>query len=58
MVQDWTVALTVDGTPTDVSGELVLAAGVSPLPWIALASPAPPWSSCSAAAARSCPPWR
>jgi len=37
VVQDWTVPLTVDGTPIDVTGELVLVARVSPVPWIALA---------------------
>jgi hypothetical protein len=36
VVQSWTVPLTVDGTATDVTGELVLVARVSPLPWIAL----------------------
>ncbi len=36
VVQAWTVALTVDGTPVEVSGELVMADGVSPLPWFAL----------------------
>jgi hypothetical protein len=38
VVQEWAVALTVDGTPTEVRGELVLAEGVSPLPWLALAA--------------------
>ncbi|HEX6423915.1 MAG TPA: hypothetical protein VFZ79_10575 [Acidimicrobiales bacterium] len=37
VVQAWTVALTVDGTRTEVRGELVLADGISPLPWVALA---------------------
>ncbi len=37
VVQAWTVALTVDGAPTEVRGELVLVEGVSPLPWFALA---------------------
>jgi hypothetical protein len=37
VVQDWTVALTVDGTPTEVRGELVLAEDISPVPWIAVA---------------------
>src|SRR5690606_28892329 len=36
VVQPWTVPLQVDGTPAEVSGELVLVAGVSPLPWLAL----------------------
>jgi len=36
VVQEWTVDLTVDGTPVAVAGELVMAEGVSPLPWIAL----------------------
>jgi hypothetical protein len=35
VVQEWTVALTVDGTPVEVRGELVMAEDVSPLPWIA-----------------------
>ena len=37
VVQTWAVPLTVDGTPTEIRGELVLADTVSPLPWIALA---------------------
>lgn len=37
VVQAWTVALTVDGTPTEVRGELVLVEDISPLPWFALA---------------------
>lgn len=37
VIQDWTVDLTVDGTPTAVSGRLVWADPVSPLPWLALA---------------------
>ena len=36
VVQSWTVPLSVDGAATEVSGELVLVARVSPLPWIAL----------------------
>jgi hypothetical protein len=36
VVQSWTVPLTVDGTATEVTGELVLVARVSPVPWIAL----------------------
>jgi hypothetical protein len=36
VVQDWTVPIMVDGTPAEVRGELVLAAGVSPVPWFAL----------------------
>jgi hypothetical protein len=36
VVQEWAVALTVDGTPTEVRGELVLVEGVSALPWLAL----------------------
>jgi hypothetical protein len=36
VVQEWAVALTVDGTPSVVRGELVLVEGVSPLPWLAL----------------------
>jgi hypothetical protein len=36
VVQEWTVALTVDGAPTEVRGRLVLAEAVSPLPWLAL----------------------
>jgi hypothetical protein len=40
VVQAWTVELTVDGTPTEVRGELVLAEGISPLPWVALAAAA------------------
>jgi hypothetical protein len=38
VVQEWTVGLTVDGTPTEVHGELVLAEGISPLPWVVLAA--------------------
>ncbi len=34
---DWQVPLIYDGKPVTVYGELVLKAGVSPLPWIALA---------------------
>jgi hypothetical protein len=37
VVQEWTVALTVDGAPTEVHGRLVMAEGISPLPWIVLA---------------------
>ena len=37
VVQEWTVDMSVDGTPTAVRGELVLAEDVSPLPWFALA---------------------
>ena len=37
VVQAWTVPLTVDGSPVEVRGELVLVARVSPVPWIALA---------------------
>ncbi len=37
VVQEWAVALTVDGTPTELRGELVMAEGISPLPWVALA---------------------
>jgi hypothetical protein len=37
VVQRWTVALEVDGTPTEVRGELVMVEDVSPLPWLALA---------------------
>jgi hypothetical protein len=40
VVQEWTVGLTVDGTPTEVRGELVLAEEISPLPWVALAATA------------------
>ena len=36
VVQSWTVPLTVDGTATEVTGELVLVARVSPVPWIVL----------------------
>lgn len=36
VVQPWTVDLTVDGDAGSVKGELVLEAGVSPLPWIVL----------------------
>jgi hypothetical protein len=36
VVQSWTVPLTVDGAATEVRGELVLVARVSPVPWIAL----------------------
>ncbi len=36
VVQSWTVPLTVDGTATEATGELVLVARVSPVPWIAL----------------------
>ncbi len=36
VVQSWTVGLIVDGTPVAVTGELVMAEEVSPLPWIAL----------------------
>jgi hypothetical protein len=36
VVQSWAVPLTVDGAATEVSGELVLVARVSPVPWIAL----------------------
>ncbi|HEX6420404.1 MAG TPA: hypothetical protein VFZ77_18025 [Acidimicrobiales bacterium] len=36
VVQAWTVPLRVDGTPTDVRGDLVLVGGISPLPWLAL----------------------
>ena len=32
MIQEWTVDLTVDGTPTAVSGRLVWADPVSPCP--------------------------
>jgi hypothetical protein len=35
-VQDWTVSLVVDGTPATITGTLVLAEGVSPLPWVVL----------------------
>jgi hypothetical protein len=38
VVQSWTVPLTVDGEPVEVTGELVLVARVSPVPWIALAA--------------------
>ena len=38
VVQQWTVALDVDGAPTQVRGKLVLAEGISPLPWVALAA--------------------
>ena len=37
VIQDWSLDLTVDGTPTTVSGRLVWAEPVSPLPWLALA---------------------
>lgn len=37
IVQQWTVALTVDGAPVEVRGELVMAEAISPLPWFALA---------------------
>ena len=36
VVQAWTVDMAVDGSPVVVSGELVMAEDVSPLPWIAL----------------------
>lgn len=36
VVQSWTVTVEVDGTPTEVRGELVLASEVSPVPWVAL----------------------
>jgi hypothetical protein len=38
VVQSWTVPLTVDGAAIEVTGELVLVARVSPVPWIALGS--------------------
>ena len=34
----WTIPLTVDGTPTEVHGELRRIAPPSPLPWLALAA--------------------
>lgn len=37
VVQRWTVPLEVDGTPTEVRGELAMAEDVSPLPWLVLA---------------------
>ena len=36
VVQAWTVRLSVDGAPGSIKGNLVLEAGVSPLPWIVL----------------------
>jgi hypothetical protein len=36
VVQAWTVRTTVDGAPGSIKGDLVLEAGVSPLPWIVL----------------------
>jgi hypothetical protein len=38
VVQEWTVDIAVDDTPTAVRGELVLAGDVSSLPWFALAA--------------------
>lgn len=38
VVTDWTVELTVDGTPTEVTGTLVWEHRVSPVPWAALAA--------------------
>jgi hypothetical protein len=37
VIQDWTVAMSVDGTPSEIQGTLVLAEEVSPLPWFVLA---------------------
>jgi hypothetical protein len=37
VVQDWTVDLTVDGAPTELRGELLLAEDISPLPWVLVA---------------------
>jgi hypothetical protein len=37
VIQDWTVDISVDGTPTQIQGTLVLAEQVSPLPWFVLA---------------------
>jgi hypothetical protein len=37
VVTDWTIELTVDGTPTEVAGTLVWEHPVSPVPWVALA---------------------
>jgi hypothetical protein len=37
VIQDWTVDISVDGTPTQLRGTLVLAEQVSPLPWFVLA---------------------
>ena len=34
--QDWTVGLTVDGTPVEVRGTLAMVEDVSPLPWVGL----------------------
>ena len=36
VVQAWTVPITVDGQDVAITGELVLVARVSPVPWIAL----------------------
>jgi hypothetical protein len=36
VVQDWTVDITVDDTPTTISGELVLEPRVNPVPWLLL----------------------
>ncbi len=37
VVQEWTVPMTVDGTPVEVRGELVVADEVGPVPWVGLA---------------------
>jgi hypothetical protein len=37
VIQEWTVDISVDGTPTQIQGTLVLAEQVSPLPWFVLA---------------------
>jgi hypothetical protein len=37
LIQAWTVDITVDGSPTQIQGKLVLAEQVSPLPWFVLA---------------------
>ena len=37
VIQDWVVSITVDGTPTQIKGTLVLAEEISPIPWFVLA---------------------
>ncbi|HEY7069334.1 MAG TPA: hypothetical protein VH479_04430 [Acidimicrobiales bacterium] len=37
VIQDWVVSITVDGTPTQIKGTLVLAEEISPIPWFLLA---------------------
>jgi hypothetical protein len=39
-IQEWTIAMTVDGVPTDVTGTLVWEPTVPPLPWILVAAAA------------------